>query len=244
VAEYWGQHYDFILAGVYDIAIEHPGFAKTVNRGVVVQSNQVVRTDVVLRVGATTDVVTVEATSPPISTDDATLSETLNTRSISDLPLNGRDALKLAATTSNVIVGPKSDFTGTPPGEDFIGAGTREITNSLTLDGITIMNNLITVTSVTPNLDAIQEVQIQNGTQCRDENGSQSQRHFCFSLTSCSTRFRQGLERILRAAYRPLQNPCPRVTAHREAIPREQNGAIRATGMQIAAGACIVEAFP
>ena len=153
----------FLLAGAYDVVIEHPGFAKAVRKGIVVQSNQVVRADVVLRVGAIADVVTVEGTTPPISTDDATLSETLNVRSISDLPLNGRDALKLAATTSNVIVGPKSDITGIPPGEDFIGAGTREISNSLTLDGITIMNNLITVTSVTPNLDAIQEVQIQNG---------------------------------------------------------------------------------
>ena len=60
----------------------------------------------------------------------------LDGRSITDLPLNGRDALRLAATTSNVTVGPKSDFTGIPPGEDFIGAATREITNSLTLDGI------------------------------------------------------------------------------------------------------------
>ena len=62
-----------------------------------------------------------------------------------------------------MIQGPKSDFTGIPPGEDFIGAGQREITNSLSLDGITIMNNLITVTTVTPNVDAVEEVQIQNG---------------------------------------------------------------------------------
>ena len=59
---------DFILPGVYDVAIEHPGFAKVLNKKIVVQSNQVIRTDVVLRVGAITDVVTVEATSPPIST--------------------------------------------------------------------------------------------------------------------------------------------------------------------------------
>jgi Carboxypeptidase regulatory-like domain len=154
---------DFILAGVYDIVVEHPGFTKTLQKGIVVQSNQAVRTDMALKVGEVSDIITVEATTPPISTDDATLLETLDGRSITDLPLNGRDALRLAATTSNVTVGPKSDFTGIPPGEDFIGAGTREITNSLTLDGITIMNNLITVTSVTPNLDAVQEVQIQNG---------------------------------------------------------------------------------
>src|SRR5437763_12178775 len=102
------------------------------------------------------------AGTPPVSTDDATVAETLSTRSVVDLPLNGRDALKLAATTSDVIVGPKSNQTAVPPGEDFIGAGQREITNSLTLDGITIMNNR-TVTNVQPNVDAVEEVQVQSG---------------------------------------------------------------------------------
>ena len=102
--------------------------------------------------------------------------------------MSGRDALRLAATSSNVIVGPKSDFTGIPPGEDFIGAGTREITNSLTLDGITIMNNLITVTSVTPNLDAIQEVQIQNGNYTA-QYGSYMGVHVNLATKSGSTRF-------------------------------------------------------
>jgi hypothetical protein len=187
----------FLLAGTYDVAVEHPGFAKVLHRGIVLQSNQVVRTDVVLRVGATSDVVTVEATIPPISTDDATLSETLNARSISDLPLNGRDALKLAATTSNVIVGPKSDITGIPPGEDFIGAGTREISNSLTLDGITIMNNLITVTSVTPNLDAIQEVQIQNGNYTA-QYGSYMGVHVNLATKSGSNKLHGALYEFVR----------------------------------------------
>ena len=154
---------EFILAGVYDISVEQAGFTKVVRKGITVENNKALRTDVTLRVGSTTETLVVEGGAPPISTDDATILETLDNRSVSDLPLNGRDALKLAATTSNVILGPKSDPAGIPPGEDFIGAGQREITNSLTLDGITIMNNLITVTPVTPNADAIEEVQVQNG---------------------------------------------------------------------------------
>ena len=50
----------------------------------------------------------VNAAVPPISTEEATLAETINSRSAVGLPLNGRDTLKLAATTSNVIIGPKS----------------------------------------------------------------------------------------------------------------------------------------
>jgi hypothetical protein len=153
----------FIREGSYQLTVEKAGFTKSIQKGIVVQTNQAARTDVTLQVGSVSEVVTVDVAIPPISTDDATLAETISNRSVTDLPLNGRDPLKLAITTSNVIQGPKSDFTGIPPGEDFIGAGQREITNSLSLDGITIMNNLITVTTVTPNVDAVEEVQIQNG---------------------------------------------------------------------------------
>ncbi len=154
---------NFIQAGTYDISADQTGFSRTIQKGVVVQSNQTVRTDFALRVGSVNESITVDAATPLIPTDDATLTETLNTRSVTDLPLNGRDAMKLATTNSNVVLGPKSSMTETPPGEDFIGAGQREITNSITLDGITTMNNLITVTAVTPNVDAVQEVQVQTG---------------------------------------------------------------------------------
>ena len=153
----------FVREGTYTITVERAGFARSVQQGIVVDINRTVRTDVSLKVGSVSEYVTVNAAAPAVSTDDATIAETLSTRSVVDLPLNGRDALKLAATTSDVIVGPKSTQTGVPPGEDFIGAGQREITNSLTLDGITIMNNLITVTNVQPNVDAVEEVQVQNG---------------------------------------------------------------------------------
>jgi outer membrane receptor protein involved in Fe transport len=79
------------------------------------------------------------------------------------LPLNGRDPLKLAAVTAGTISGLKGT-NGTPPGEDFIGAGTREIQNSIALDGISIVNNLITTTPTRPAVDAVQEVEVQTGT--------------------------------------------------------------------------------
>jgi hypothetical protein len=153
----------FIREGVYSITVEQAGFTKLVQKGILVEINKTVRTDFTLQVGSTSQSIVVETTIPPIATDDASLAETISSRSVVDLPLNGRDALKLATTTSNVIQGPKSSQVGVPPGEDFIGAGQREITNSLTLDGITIMNNLITITHVVPSVDSIQEVQVQNG---------------------------------------------------------------------------------
>ena len=75
----------------------------------------------------------------------------------------GHNALEVAATASNVMIGPTSSYSGVPPGEDFIGAGQREIQNSLSLDGVSIMNNLISLAPARPSSDMISEVQMQSG---------------------------------------------------------------------------------
>ncbi|MBW4026319.1 MAG: TonB-dependent receptor [Acidobacteria bacterium] len=153
----------FIPAGTYNITVESQGFKSETSTGIPVAINAAVRSNFTLSIGSVQDQVLVTASTPPLATDDATVQETVNTRAIQDLPLSGRRTMDLAATKSDVIVGPKTSFTGIPPGEDFIGAGQREITNSLSLDGITIMNNLISTSAVTVSPDAIQEVQTQTG---------------------------------------------------------------------------------
>ncbi|MGH9207790.1 MAG: carboxypeptidase regulatory-like domain-containing protein, partial [Acidimicrobiales bacterium] len=162
-----GQGYylmEFIRVGTYNVTAEAPGFQKVTKTGILVDINQAVRTDITLGVGALSQSVTVEATVTAIKTDDASVSEILGTRAISELPLSGRDPMSLAVTTPGVLQGPKSSATGTPPGEDFIGAGTREIQNSMSLDGISIMNNLITTTPTRPMVESVQEVEVQTGT--------------------------------------------------------------------------------
>jgi len=153
----------FVNPGTYDITVDKQGFRKVTTTGVVVTLNLSVRTNVVLTAGSTSDVVNVSADTSTLSTDDAVIGETISQKQVENLPMNSRRVLELAATASNIIVGPKTSYTGNPPGANFIGAGTREVTNSLTLDGITIMNSLISNSPVTPNPDAVAAVQTQNG---------------------------------------------------------------------------------
>ncbi|WP_321470040.1 TonB-dependent receptor [uncultured Paludibaculum sp.] len=154
---------EFVKIGSYMITAKHDGFAVMRTAGVVVQSNQTVRTDFSLAVGQVTEQVDVMATTPPIATDDSSRREVIAQRSIAELPLNGRDPLQLAITTPGVIQGLKGTK-DTPPGEAFIGAGTREIQNSISLDGISVVNNLITITPFHPSPDSIQELEVQTGT--------------------------------------------------------------------------------
>ncbi len=162
-----GQGYyslDFVRVGTYNVTAESAGFQRVTKTGIIVEINRTVRTDVVLAIGAISQSITVAAEAMAIKTDDASISEVVSTRAISELPLNGRDPMSIARMTPGVIQGGKSSATGIPPGEDFNGAGTREIQNSLTLDGISIMNNLITTTPTRPMVESVQEVEIQTGT--------------------------------------------------------------------------------
>lgn len=154
----------FVKVGTYVISAVHEGFQSFTKSGVIVESNQIVRTDFAMQVGAVSEKMTVTAEAAPISTDEASLSQTINSRQTVDLPLNGRDVLKLSVTTPGVLPGVKSPAGNPGGGEDFIAAGTREIQNSVSLDGVSIMNNLITTTTFRPSVDAIQEVQVQTGT--------------------------------------------------------------------------------
>src|SRR5947207_1907678 len=156
--------FEFARVGVYKITIEQPGFQAVTKTGIQVSINQTVRTDFSLAIGAVTQNVTVEAIATAIKTDDATVSESIGTRAVADLPLNGRDAMRLATMTPGVILGPKTSDTATPPGTTFVGAGTREIQNSLALDGISIANNLITNTPTRVMVESVQEVEVQTGT--------------------------------------------------------------------------------
>ena len=157
--------FEFVRVGVYSVSVEQPGFQKVTKTGIIVDINQTVRTDIMLPVGAVNQSVTVEATVAAIKTDDAAVSEILSTRNVAELPLNGRDAMSLAITTPGVIQGIKSSQTGTPPGEDFgLVQGPAKIQNEMSLDGISIMNNLFTTNRVHPMIEDVQELEIQTGT--------------------------------------------------------------------------------
>jgi hypothetical protein len=156
--------FQFLRAGTYTITVTKSGFSTSTTKDIPLSANQSVRTDIALKVGSVDTRVEVTADIPPIKTDDASVNEVLSTRQTVDLPTPSRNVMRLAITTPGVIPGFKNPAGNPGGGEGYIGAGTREIQNSVSLDGVSIMNNLITTTTLRPNADAVQEVQIQTGT--------------------------------------------------------------------------------
>ncbi len=155
--------FPYIREGTYTVKASGKGFEAATHTDVVVEMNHTVRVDFTLQVGAVTQTVNVTGGAPPIATDEASIRQTLSSVQITDLPLNGRNAEMLATTIPGVLLGFKSSAAA-DPGPDFIGAGTREVENDITLDGVSLMNNLISKSQFPPSVDSISEVQVQTGT--------------------------------------------------------------------------------
>jgi hypothetical protein len=149
----------FVGIGKYDITITLSGFQTFTASGVEVATNQVVRTNAVMRVGGLAESVKVEASAQVLDTDRAAISERIGERQVVDLPIIGRNVWSLASTTPGVLGGLNSDI-----GLSFRGAGQREIQNSLSLDGINSSANLLAATSMRPIADAVEEIQVQTGS--------------------------------------------------------------------------------
>ena len=148
-----------VRIGRYSLTIALQGFKTFQVTGLQVAGNQVVRRDAVLDVGERTETVVVEGKAVVLATDRAALSQTIDTRAVSELPNLGRNVWSLASTTPGVLAGNTSDI-----GFSFRGAGQRSIQNNMTLDGISSSSNLLAMTSMRPIQDAVEEVQVQTGS--------------------------------------------------------------------------------
>src|SRR5439155_17489323 len=96
--------YSFPLlpVGEYRISVEHPGFKKYQETGILLQVNDNAKIDVRLEVGEVTTEVKVEASAATVETSSADIKVTVDARRVVDLPLNGRNLADLTLLVPGV----------------------------------------------------------------------------------------------------------------------------------------------
>jgi hypothetical protein len=156
--------------GTYTVTAEKLGFRRTVQANVEVTVNQVVRVDLVLQVGALTQIVEVNAAPPLVQTDTSSLGTIEDQRRIVDLPLNGRNFIQLAylgpgansgASGSNVSGGVFENERGN---EALSVNGLRVSNNNFLLNGVDNNEFGLGGVIVLPPPDAIQEFRIEENS--------------------------------------------------------------------------------
>jgi hypothetical protein len=155
---------DNLPPGTYKVEIEAAGFKHILSAGNVVTVDNDLRVDLMLQVGTSAQTVEVTAANPLVDTTDSSLGEVMNEHEVEGLPLNGRVFSQLIVTVPGAVATGNSSA---PEAAAGAGAGTY-ITASVnglpwagttyTLDGVSDMELLNAFETVTPSLDAIQEV--------------------------------------------------------------------------------------
>ena len=79
--------------GNYRVVVEHDGFNKAATQEQKLLINQSLRFDITLKLGTTNQTVTVEAQVSGVETENPTLGQSVTSRQLINLPLNGRDVL-------------------------------------------------------------------------------------------------------------------------------------------------------
>ncbi len=154
-----------IKIGTYTVTVEVRGFTKAIHTHVNVNINQDVVVSFTLKPGQVTQVVTVSAAAPALQTQNASVGQVVNSQSINDLPLNGRNMTFLAQTVAGVNT-PQADTRGNAASGAFSANGLRPSQNNYLLDGIDNNSDNVDFLNGTnyvmlPPPDALSEFKVQ-----------------------------------------------------------------------------------
>ncbi|MFB3921937.1 MAG: carboxypeptidase regulatory-like domain-containing protein [Terriglobia bacterium] len=161
---------NLLRIGKYTVTAEAEGFSKTVQENVEVGVNQVVRVDLTLQVGSTTQTVEVTGAPPLVQSETSSLGTIETERRIVDLPLNGRNFIALAYLGPGANSGQQGTnvsggvFENERGNEALSVNGLRVSNNNFLLDGVD--NNEFGLGGVIamPPPDAIQEFRIEENS--------------------------------------------------------------------------------
>jgi hypothetical protein len=159
-----------LLPGRYTVTVTAPGFKVSSTTGLAIEAGDRARADAHLQLGATTETITVEASTPLLQADNATVSSTVTSQSVQDLPLNGRNFVQLAQIVPGANEGPGNGLSSGARPDDrrqsssFSVNGQDDILNNFVIDGFDNNERIIGTSGVRPNVEGIQEISIQTNT--------------------------------------------------------------------------------
>ena len=160
-----------ILPGRYKMEAEKSGFKNFVREPIVVEIESGLKVDIALPVGAATETVEVTGEAPLLQPETNSLGQVIEQRSVTDLPLNGRNPIALTQLVPGVVPQGQpsagNSSTGNPVGAnpfalgDFQMGGGMAGQSQILIDGVPTNGAYLNVVTVIPTQDAIQEFKVQ-----------------------------------------------------------------------------------
>jgi len=168
-----------VQPGSYELTVESSGF-QSAREQLNLEVGQQATVDVDLRVGADVQNVTVEARAGELlKTQDASVGEVVDQRSVDSLPLNGRMLIDLVLTVPGAHVshgastGAMNPLYWRPGQRSAVSiGGSRPNANYFLLDGATNTDPTFSTQNLSASPDAVQEFQVQTGSYSADMGGA------------------------------------------------------------------------
>ncbi|MBV9767276.1 MAG: carboxypeptidase regulatory-like domain-containing protein, partial [Acidobacteriaceae bacterium] len=141
--------------GNYVVKVSAPGFAIEEIKGITLSAGGIVSANATLQPSQTQQTVEVTAESSLVNTDDQTISQTLNSREVIDLPRDSRDIYDFLYLNPNITQ------SGEPGDFKFLGA--QSYGASFSLDGQRSNGGIFgTATASQPSLEGVQEINVMS----------------------------------------------------------------------------------
>ena len=162
-----------LTPGVYEVRVSAAGFATAVQSGVALSVGQSQQLNLSLKVGDTTTTVQVTEAAPQIDLTSSALSGQVESETVRELPLNGRDWTSLAVLQPGVkTIATQMSYSTSARGNRGFGgeltvSGQRSTFNNYRIDGISVNDYAMAapgnVIGVVLGVDAIQEFSVLTG---------------------------------------------------------------------------------
>ena len=154
--------------GKYSVQVQMNGFQTLLTKDLILEvSNNAVQ-NFGLKVASTSEVVTVEAAAPVIESTTMTVGQTINQRTVQDIPLNGRHFVDLALLIPGTVTPPQNGFLTAPlRGQGsfaFNSAGGREDAVNFMINGINLSDMSQNQVTFQPTINTVSEFKIDNST--------------------------------------------------------------------------------
>jgi hypothetical protein len=190
--------------GAYSLAVDSNGFARGTAM-IHLEVGQQATLDLRLHVGAEVQTIQVGASSELLKTQDSSVGEVVDQRSVDSLPLNGRMLIDLVLTVPGAHIshgaatGDMNPLYWRPGQRSAVSiGGSRPNGNYFLLDGATNTDPTFSTQNLSASPDAVQEFQVETGSYSADMGGAGGGQ---INIVT-----RSGSEKFHGAAYEFLRN--------------------------------------
>src|SRR6202158_3254957 len=147
-----------VAVGTYRLEADLAGFKKSVQRGIVLDLNQVITLNVILQIGETKETVEVTSEAPLVDTTSTQLGAVMDQRQVATLPLNARDTYQLLQLQPGVQgVGGSDLFYGSNQAGAVSVNGGRGRSNNFNVNGGDGNDLFVNSPAIQPTPDSIAE---------------------------------------------------------------------------------------